>query len=227
MGCLKPSPNPPAPPCDGRNRWGDYSATALDPRDGQRFWTIQQWASAPDIWSTQLTEIRLVPAPTAITAASVTARASAASDPLPQVDFGTLTAGNINNGAAVQNGAFMIAPDLALGDSGSVRLGDGQDETTLLSFNFAEDARYLTFLERPTTTALDHATLSLTVFLGADCATDTFRLAGLGPIRLVDLFPVISTSGCTGVGNPFTGTAGRPRRPATAHDSDQSTGSHQ
>jgi hypothetical protein len=43
----------------GRNRWGDYSATTVDPSDPRRFWTIQEWASATNIWSTQITELIL------------------------------------------------------------------------------------------------------------------------------------------------------------------------
>lgn len=43
----------------GRNRWGDYSATNIDPADPQEFWTIQEWASATNVWSTQMTEIIL------------------------------------------------------------------------------------------------------------------------------------------------------------------------
>ncbi len=41
----------------GRNRWGDYSATMVDPTDPTHFWTIQEWASAYNIWSTQITEL--------------------------------------------------------------------------------------------------------------------------------------------------------------------------
>jgi hypothetical protein len=40
-------------------RWGDYSATVVDPRHPLRFWTFQEWPSAPDVWSTQITELRL------------------------------------------------------------------------------------------------------------------------------------------------------------------------
>ncbi len=43
----------------GRNRWGDYSATIVDPADGRSFWTIQEYAaldvgpsSIDDRWST-------------------------------------------------------------------------------------------------------------------------------------------------------------------------------
>ena len=45
----------------GRNRWGDYSATTLDPDDPRRFWTIQEWVSETDIWSTQITQVSVVP----------------------------------------------------------------------------------------------------------------------------------------------------------------------
>jgi PEP-CTERM motif-containing protein len=43
---------------NGRNRWGDYSATTLDPSNSKSFWTIQEWASGLNSWSTQITEIR-------------------------------------------------------------------------------------------------------------------------------------------------------------------------
>jgi autotransporter-associated beta strand protein len=43
-----------APP---RNRWGDYSTTTLDPSDPHHFWTIQEWASGTDVWSTQISEL--------------------------------------------------------------------------------------------------------------------------------------------------------------------------
>jgi hypothetical protein len=41
----------------GRNRWGDYSATTVDPTDISHFWTIQEWTSATNVWSTQITEL--------------------------------------------------------------------------------------------------------------------------------------------------------------------------
>ena len=45
----------------GSNRWGDYSATTLDPMESNKFWTIQEYASsspsAPNTWSTQFAGI--------------------------------------------------------------------------------------------------------------------------------------------------------------------------
>jgi hypothetical protein len=40
-------------------RWGDYSTTVVDPRRPFTFWTIQEWVSAQDVWSTQITELKL------------------------------------------------------------------------------------------------------------------------------------------------------------------------
>ncbi len=40
-----------------RNRWGDYSATSLDPADHKRFWTIQEFVSSTDRYATRVTEI--------------------------------------------------------------------------------------------------------------------------------------------------------------------------
>ena len=38
------------------NRWGDYSATVIDPADPYTFWTFQEFVSSEDIWSTQITQ---------------------------------------------------------------------------------------------------------------------------------------------------------------------------
>jgi Carboxypeptidase regulatory-like domain len=41
-------------------RWGDYSATVVDPTDPFTFWTFQEWVSAENIWSTQITQLKLL-----------------------------------------------------------------------------------------------------------------------------------------------------------------------
>src|SRR5262249_23939563 len=48
-----PDPTDPA----GSSRWGDYSATSLDPADPTRFWTIQMIPVSGTSWQTQITEI--------------------------------------------------------------------------------------------------------------------------------------------------------------------------
>lgn len=48
----------------GRNRWGDYSYTSLDPRDGMTLWTVQEYADAGvNNWGTHIAALR-APAPT-------------------------------------------------------------------------------------------------------------------------------------------------------------------
>jgi hypothetical protein len=41
----------------GNNRWGDYTNTTLDPRDGASFWTIQEYAQGTDEWGTWIGQL--------------------------------------------------------------------------------------------------------------------------------------------------------------------------
>lgn len=41
----------------GTSRWGDYSATCVDPMDPNIFWTIQEFPSSASRWSTQVTQV--------------------------------------------------------------------------------------------------------------------------------------------------------------------------
>ncbi len=50
----------------GRNRWGDYSATVVDPVNDKHFWTFQEFAMATDEWAIQVTQI-IVPEPSSAT----------------------------------------------------------------------------------------------------------------------------------------------------------------
>jgi hypothetical protein len=45
------------PDSTGTSRWGDYSATSVDPVDPTRFWTIQELPASATAWSTQVTEL--------------------------------------------------------------------------------------------------------------------------------------------------------------------------
>jgi PEP-CTERM motif len=49
-----------------RNRWGDYSATVVDPENPNVFWTFQEWAAGPSSWATQITQLVLVPEPASV-----------------------------------------------------------------------------------------------------------------------------------------------------------------
>ncbi len=45
----------------GTSRWGDYSATCVDPSDPTRFWTLQTFPSSRHVWSAQITQILTSP----------------------------------------------------------------------------------------------------------------------------------------------------------------------
>jgi hypothetical protein len=45
------------PDFTGTSRWGDYSATSIDPADPTRFWTIQEVPASKTTWSTSVTEL--------------------------------------------------------------------------------------------------------------------------------------------------------------------------
>jgi hypothetical protein len=40
-----------------RNRWGDYSATTVDPADPAIFWTNQEYVAGNDLWGTNVSEL--------------------------------------------------------------------------------------------------------------------------------------------------------------------------
>ncbi|MFQ5429259.1 MAG: hypothetical protein ACE5E1_03015, partial [Phycisphaerae bacterium] len=41
----------------GRNRWGDYSLTSLDPTDETAMWTVQEYAKLTNIWGTRIGKV--------------------------------------------------------------------------------------------------------------------------------------------------------------------------
>ncbi|GJM25741.1 MAG: hypothetical protein DHS20C16_21560 [Phycisphaerae bacterium] len=43
----------------GRNRFGDYSYTSVDPEDDLTFWTVQEFVHSVDIWGTQVASLRV------------------------------------------------------------------------------------------------------------------------------------------------------------------------
>ncbi len=45
----------------GRNRWGDYSATVVDPVNPTSFWTFQEIAIGPSDWAVQITQLIVTP----------------------------------------------------------------------------------------------------------------------------------------------------------------------
>ncbi len=45
----------------GRNRWGDYSLTTVDPSDNDTFWTVQEYVHAGNTWGTWLGKFTFAP----------------------------------------------------------------------------------------------------------------------------------------------------------------------
>ena len=68
----------------GRNRWGDYSATCVDPVDDLTLWSIQEYASSPaNDWGTWWGRLdsQILTTPTVSTTPSVTVTQTATSTP--------------------------------------------------------------------------------------------------------------------------------------------------
>lgn len=54
---------------NGRNRWGDYSATVIDPLDPWTFWTFQEYVAAEDTWAIRIIQLNGEPVPEPTTVA--------------------------------------------------------------------------------------------------------------------------------------------------------------
>jgi hypothetical protein len=66
----------------GRNRWGDYSFTGVDPNDDQTAWTFQEYADqTPNNWAVRAVQLRASPPP-ALTGLQATVCVGAASVPV-------------------------------------------------------------------------------------------------------------------------------------------------
>lgn len=52
---------------DGRNRFGDYSATVVDPTSPHAFWTFQEYVPSANVWGVRITQLFVVPEPASAT----------------------------------------------------------------------------------------------------------------------------------------------------------------
>lgn len=85
-------------------RWGDYSVTSVDPRDGMSIWTFQEYCNAANSWQVRALKM-LAPAPTA-----------------------SMTATNIAQGATTNitiSGTGFFDPDSSYPDHLSINAGTG------------------------------------------------------------------------------------------------------
>jgi len=56
----------------GRNRWGDYSYTAVDPSDDMTMWTIQEYCDATNSWAVRATKLLAPPPATPLSCSPAT-----------------------------------------------------------------------------------------------------------------------------------------------------------
>jgi hypothetical protein len=111
------------------SRWGDYSATSLDPADPTRFWTIQMLPIAQQTYITQITSIRAVKQPV-LTLASAPPNLTL-SWPVSVASFTVLTTSNLGPAAAwgpadatyATNGSVVSATVPSSADGAFFRLG--------------------------------------------------------------------------------------------------------
>lgn len=86
----------------GRNRWGDYSATVVDPNDPNKFWTFQEFAVAQDTWAVQITELSVASIP------PVVGNTTGDGIQVNVLNNSTLLNSTINTNTANENGANGI-----------------------------------------------------------------------------------------------------------------------
>jgi hypothetical protein len=80
-----------------RNRWGDYSATVIDPIDNTTFWTVQEYAATSNLWGTWWGKFALV-----TPSLSISASSSAITVGTPtNVTFTVTSSGSAISGATV------------------------------------------------------------------------------------------------------------------------------
>jgi hypothetical protein len=72
------------------NRWGDYSATVVDPTNPNRFWTFQEFVTSTDEWGVRVAEI--------------TVGTTAAANPITVRSFANNTVNGAASGGIVLNG---------------------------------------------------------------------------------------------------------------------------
>jgi len=106
-------------------RWGDYSATVVDPTDPFTFWTFQEWVSAENTWATQITQLKVINGETAPPVITVSASAATLCPPngkmIPVTVAGTITSGS---GVNASTAAYAVTDEYGLVQpSGRVTLG--------------------------------------------------------------------------------------------------------
>ena len=99
----------------GRNRWGDYSSTDVDPTDDQTVWTFQEFADTPsNNWAVRAVQLIAPPPPNTVVAGNAVCNGVAAA-PLTLTGGDSCPAPTCTNGLCTGGGAcpefFDPGPD--------------------------------------------------------------------------------------------------------------------
>jgi hypothetical protein len=121
-------------------RWGDYSVTVLDPRDGMSIWTFQEHVSANNVWRTSAVKMR-APAPT-----------------ISGVTPSTLTQGSSNINLVI-TGTGIFDPDPSYPDHLAVSIPTG---FTINSVTWNSDTQAIVNVSVSATATTGARTLTLT-----------------------------------------------------------------
>ena len=102
----------------GRNRWGDFSATCVDPSNDLTFWTLQEYARPPSgpfgRWGTWWGSFAVEAAPTGLGTAGIFGTADSGSGGGCSVANGPYRPGDASEGAATAAALLFPAAVLAL-----------------------------------------------------------------------------------------------------------------
>ena len=130
----------------GTERWGDYSATTLDPTNPTSFWTTQEYAAGSGSWGTQISQVWVSPRVTGVTTTAAPGTYSFGAVIPIQVTF---------NDAVTVNGTPQIALNAGGGAVANYASGSG---TKTLTFNYTvgngQQALAPNFLDYSSTAAL-------------------------------------------------------------------------
>jgi N-acetylneuraminic acid mutarotase len=125
----------------GQNRWGDYSATVVDPLNDQDFWTIQEYAESPrDLWGTWWARVSKTQTSTpAITSFSPSGGPAGVGMAIKGTNFNNVTAVRFNGVTATQiyvaSSTLVYATVPAGASTGKIQVvANGATATSAASF---------------------------------------------------------------------------------------------
>lgn len=129
----------------GRNRWGDYSATVVDPSNNTDMWTLQEYATSTNNWNTWWGRINL--------SSSGTTRTLTVASSTPDSGVNITVTPNDNNGLGSGTTLFtrtynlntsvtLTAPATVGGSNFQKWQRDGADLATTQTVNVTMDADY-------------------------------------------------------------------------------------